>query len=157
MNPILRTAAVLTTTWLALGTMTAAIAAKPESEADKKAIIATVEAMWAALETGDVEAYAQYVHPDYTLFGESDIYLFEGKKLELRNMADWVERAKHVHTEMHNPRVTVRGDTAWLTYYWTDAGYVSGERFTSRGKSTRIFVRDGGQWLCIHGHFTAVP
>ena len=32
-----------------------------------------------------------------------------------------------------------------------------GERFPSRGKSTRIFVREDGKWLCIHGHYTAVP
>ncbi len=61
-----------------------------------------------------------------------------------------------MHTDMHQPVVTVRGDTAWVTYYWTDAGTSDGKRFTSRGKSTRIFVREGGRWLCIHGHYTAV-
>ena len=122
----------------------------------EQTIIQTLQAMWSALEEGDVDSYAKYVHPDYTLFGESDIYLFEGKALESRNMADWVARAKDVHTQMHDPQVTVRGDVAWITYYWTDAGYVAGERYTSRGKSTRIFVRQDGEWLCIHGHFTAV-
>jgi ketosteroid isomerase-like protein len=72
-------------------------------------------------------------------------------------MADWVARAKGVHTQMHQPRVTVRGDTAWITYYWTDAGMIGDQRYTSRGKSTRIFVREEGEWLCIHSHFTAVP
>ena len=24
-------------------------------------------------------------------------------------------------------------------------------------KSTRIFVKEDGKWLCIHGHYTAVP
>jgi ketosteroid isomerase-like protein len=58
---------------------------------------------------------------------------------------------------MHQPQVTIRGDVAWIVYYWTDSGWVDGERMTSRGKSTRIFVREGGRWLCIHGHYTAVP
>lgn len=124
--------------------------------ADEDAIKAAVIGMWAALEKGDIDTYAEYVHPDYTLFGESDVYLAAGKELEVRAMTDWVGRAKNVHTEMHDPRVTVRGDTAWITYYWTDSGYTGGERFTSRGKSTRIFVREGKRWLCIHGHFTAV-
>ena len=62
-----------------------------------------------------------------------------------------------VHTEMHQPEVTVRGDVAWITYYWTDSGFANGERFTSRGKSTRIFVKEDGRWLVIHGHYTAVP
>lgn len=112
--------------------------------------------MWAALGKGDIKKYATYVHPDYTLFGESDVYLAEGKALEVRAMKDWVGRAKNVQTEMHDAKVTVRRDTAWITYYWTDSGYTGDERFTSRGKSTRIFVREDDRWLCIHGHFTAV-
>ncbi|MEO0575417.1 MAG: nuclear transport factor 2 family protein [Pseudomonadota bacterium] len=123
---------------------------------DEAQIKTTLIEMWAALEEGDIEQYAKYVHPAYTVFGESDLYLAEGKALELRNMTDWVGRAKQVHTEMHDAAVTVRGDTAWVTYYWTDAGYTDEGRFTSRGKSTRIFVREDGRWLCIHGHFTAV-
>ena len=53
--------------------------------------------------------------------------------------------------------VTVRGTVAWITYYWTDEGVIDGKRFTSRGKSTRLFVKENGQWLCIHGHYTLVP
>lgn len=123
---------------------------------DEELIKSTLVNMWAALEEGNIEQYAKYVHPDYTLFGEGDVYLAEGKALELRSMTDWVGRARDVHTEMHNASVIVRGDTAWITYYWTDAGYTDKGRFTSRGKSTRIFVRENGDWLCIHGHFTAV-
>jgi ketosteroid isomerase-like protein len=120
-------------------------------------VIETLEAMWAAIEAGDADAYASYVHPDFTQFGENDVYLAEGKDLEVRSIADYVRRASNVHTEMHQPRVTIRGDVAWITYYWTDSGYSGGERFASRGKSTRIFVREDGRWLCIHGHYTAVP
>lgn len=125
-------------------------------DSDEALIKTAIVSMWAALEKGDIDTYATYVHPDYTLFGESDVYLAAGKELEVRAMTDWVKRASDVHTEMHDPRVSVRGDTAWVTYYWTDSGYSGGERFTSRGKSTRIFVREDGRWLCIHGHFTAV-
>jgi ketosteroid isomerase-like protein len=129
--------------------------ATDQAEADE--VKATLVAMWAAIEEGDVERYASYLHPDITVFGESDVYLAEGKEVEVRSIADWVERSENVHTEMHQPRVTVRGDVAWITYYWTDSGVSGGERFTSRGKSTRIFVKEDGRWLCIHGHFTAVP
>ena len=87
------------------------------------------------------------------------MYLSEGKDLEIRSVGDWMERTSGVHTEMHQPEVTVHSDVAWITYYWTDAGlsHETRERFTSRGKSTRIFVRENGRWLCIHGHYTAVP
>lgn len=124
---------------------------------EARQVIDTLEAMWAAIEAGDADAYAAYIHPDFTTFGENDVYLAEGKELEVRSIADYVRRASSVHTEMHQPRVTIRGDVAWITYYWTDSGYAGGGRFTSRGKSTRIFVREEGRWLCVHGHYTAVP
>lgn len=124
---------------------------------DERDVIETLTAMWAAIEAGDADAYAEFVHPDFTQFGESDVYLAAGKDLEVRGIRDYLTRASGVHTEMHQPEVTIRGDVAWITYYWTDAGWSAGERFTSRGKSTRIFVRENGRWLCIHGHYTAVP
>ncbi len=124
---------------------------------EEQEIIDTLVAMWAAIEAGDLDAYAQYVHPEFTAFGENDVYLAEGRALELRSYGDYLNRARDVHTEMHQPEVTIRGDVAWITYYWTDSGYTDAGRFTSRGKSTRIFVREDGRWLCIHGHYTAVP
>ncbi|MDH5235041.1 MAG: nuclear transport factor 2 family protein [Gemmatimonadota bacterium] len=75
----------------------------------------------------------------------------------MRGMTAYLRRASGVHAVMHQPEVTVRGDVAWITYYWTDEGVSEGKRFTSRGKSTRIFVREDGRWLCIHGHYTAIP
>ena len=128
--------------------------ASPE---DVVEVEAALLAMWDAIERGDAEAYAEYVHPDFTQFGENDPYLAQGKDLEVSAIRDYVRRATNVHTDMHQPIVTIRGDVAWIVYYWTDSGYTQGERFTSRGKSTRIFVREGGRWLCIHGHYTAVP
>ncbi len=124
---------------------------------DEQAVIETLTAMWAAVEAENLEAYASFLHPDFTAFGETDTYLAEGKDLEIRSYADYLSRVDGVHTEMHQPDVTVRGDVAWITYYWTDHGMNGATRFTSRGKSTRIFVREGGRWLCIHGHYTAVP
>ncbi len=143
--------------WLALAMMTMTLLARADTASDEQAIKDTLVAMWAAIEVGDINAYAKHVHPDFTAFGESDVYLAEGKALEVYSMRDWATRSSKVHTEMHDPKVTVRGDTAWITYYWTDAGMSDGKRYTSRGKSTRVFVREDARWLCIHGHYTAVP
>jgi ketosteroid isomerase-like protein len=145
---------VMTVLLMVLGAADAIAQAGP---GDAEEVKVTLVGMWEAIEEGDVERYASYLHPDITVFGESDVYLAEGKALEVRSIAGWVERAEGVHTEMHQPKVVIRGDVAWITYYWTDSGVEGGERFTSRGKSTRIFVREDGRWLCIHGHFTSVP
>jgi ketosteroid isomerase-like protein len=133
------------------------LAQSPGSNQDKEAIKATLQAMWDAIATGDLKQYASYIHPDFTSFGENDVYLNSGKQLELRNYADYLKTAKDLHTDMHQPEITVRGDVAWITYYWTESATVDGKRATSRGKSTRIFVKEGAKWLCIHGHYTAVP
>lgn len=131
--------------------------ANAPTEKDQEAIKSTLVAMWDALEKGDVQRYATYLHPDFTAFYENDEYLNESKGVEVRVYADYLKTAKNIHTEMHNPKVTVRGDVAWITYYWSDWGDVDGKRVTSRGKSTRIFVKEGGKWLCIHGHYTNAP
>ncbi len=130
--------------------------APASSQSDEEMIKQTLIEMWGAIEEGDVELYATFIHDDFTSFGETDTYLNEGKALELRGVAGWVEGSLNIHTEMHQPEVTVRGDTAWITYYWTDESFsrATGEREGSRGKSTRIFVREGDRWLCIHGHYT---
>ena len=58
---------------------------------------------------------------------------------------------------MHDPKVNINGNTAFITYFWLDAGSTDGEPFSTRGKSTRIFVKENGKWLCIHGHYTLLP
>ncbi len=127
---------------------------KQSSEA---AIVHNIKAMWKSIEKGNLSGYLTYIHPDYSVFGEGGVYLHKGKDKEATDIGDFINRAKNIRTFMHQPEITVRGDTAWITYYWSDAGTLNGERYTSRGKSTRIFVKEKGRWLCIHSHFTEIP
>ena len=146
---------------LAVALLLAAPVARAQSAAARDAdeVKATLVKMWDAIEAGDVDRYAAFVHPQFTSFGEGDTFLNEGKAYEVRNYRDYLARAKNVHTVMHQAEVTVKGNVAWITYYWTDEGVTiaDGQRFTSRGKSTRIFVKEDARWLCIHGHYTSVP
>ena len=144
---------------LVLTLLAAAVAPSSlRAQSDEEEIKQVLTEMWAAIEAGDVERYAQHVHPDFTSFGETDTYLNSGKAKELRGVESWISRYRDIHTEMHQPEVIVRGETAWITYYWTDESWsrATGQRATSRGKSTRIFVKENGRWLCIHGHYTLV-
>jgi len=150
-------ALVITSAAVATVLVPSSLSAQSDAEVAEE-IKAILVDMWDAIENGDLDRYASHVHEDFTSFGETDVYLNEGKAYELRSYGDYLTRARDEHTEMHQPQVTVRGDVAWITYYWTDAGYqMDGTRFTSRGKSTRIFVRENGRWVCIHGHYTAQP
>lgn len=123
-------------------------------EQEKEAIKATLIEMWDAIEKEDIERYARYVHPDFTQFGETDPVLQEGKEAEVTRIKAWMAEADNIHTEMIDPKITINGNMGWITYYWSDHGTNSGKSFASKGKSTRIFIKEDGKWLCIHGHYT---
>jgi ketosteroid isomerase-like protein len=142
---------------LAVAAIAAGCAEQPSPAKETAVIKAVLVDMWDAIEKKDINRYAKYVHPDFTQFGETDSILRQGKDAEIFSMKEWFKTTSNVHTEMHTPRVTVKGKTAWIVYYWSDAGLNNGKPFSSRGKSTRIFVRENNQWLCIHGHYTLLP
>lgn len=121
---------------------------------DEKAVKDTLIAMWDAIEKEDIERYANYVHDDFTQFGETDPTLNIGKQIEVDGVRDWVKNSDGIHTEMIEPRVVIKENVAWVTYYWSDSGTTNGKAFASKGKSTRIFVKEDEKWLCIHGHYT---
>jgi ketosteroid isomerase-like protein len=123
----------------------------------KEAVKQTLIDMWDAIEKEDIERYASFIHPDFTQFGETDSVLRVGKTAEVEGVRSWVENSSDIHTEMLEPRITVKGNVAWIVYYWSDRGITDGTAFTSKGKSTRIFVKEEGKWLCIHGHYTLLP
>ncbi len=123
---------------------------------EKETIKRILTEMWAAIEVGDINGYAGFLHPDFTVFGENSVYLRKGRELEVKSVSQWIKYARDIRTEMHHPEVSVRGEVAWIIYYWTDSGVEEGKRFATEGKSTRIFVKEAGKWLCIHAHHTLV-
>jgi len=124
---------------------------------EKELIKSTLIDMWDAIEKGDIDRYASYVHEDFTQFGENDSVLRSGKAAEIKGIQEWIESSSPIHTEMQDAKVTINGSTAFITYYWSDSGTTDGKAFATRGKSTRIFVKEQGKWLCIHGHYTLLP
>ncbi len=130
---------------------------KKDNTLVEEKIKAIVIDMWDAIEHEDIERYASHIHPDYTSFGETEISLSMAKETEIKMVKDWTLTAKDIHTEMSSPRVSVNGDIAWITYIWSDSGIENGKIFSSKGKSSRIFINENNEWLCIHSHFTLLP
>ena len=124
---------------------------------DQQAIKNTLISMWDAIEKEDIERYASYIHPDFTQFGEDDPVLSIGKQVEVNGVRDWLKNSENIQTKMIEPRVTIKNNVAWITYYWSDHGTTNGKPFASKGKSTRIFLKKNGKWLCVHGHYTLLP
>ncbi|NNE65712.1 MAG: nuclear transport factor 2 family protein [Pyrinomonadaceae bacterium] len=125
-----------------------------DTSTEKEKVKQTLVDMWDAIEKADMDRYASHIHPDFTSFGETAKKLRSGKEAEVKAIKEWVEEPTKVYTEMLEPEVTINGNVAWITYYWSDSGTSKGEKFATRGKSTRIFVNERGKWLCIHGHYT---
>jgi ketosteroid isomerase-like protein len=126
-------------------------------ESEKEAVKQTLISMWDAIENEDINAYASLIHPDFTQFGEYDSILRVGKIAEVAGIKSWIETSENIQTKMHDPIVTINGNVAWIVYYWSDQGSTDGVDFSTRGKSTRIFIKENGSWLCVHGHYTLLP
>ena len=133
------------------------IKAQVSLDTQKEEVKATLTQMWDAIEKEDMELYASFIHPNFTQFGETDSILRMGKNAEVKGITEWVENSSEIHTEMIDPIVTIKENVAWIVYYWSDNGLTDGKPFASKGKSTRIFVKEKGKWLCIHGHYTLLP
>lgn len=143
---------------------TQSVSPSDDAEADpalvlkqEEEVLSTLVKMWEAIENEDIEEYATYIHPDFTQFGETDPTLNIGKEVEVEGTREWISTSENIHTEMEEPIVVIKDSVAWIVYYWKDRGTTNGEAFSSRGKSTRIFVKEKGKWLCIHGHYTLLP
>lgn len=127
------------------------------AEKEKAILKQTLVAMWQAIEEEDLEKYATFIHPDFTQFGENDSILSIGKEKEIKGVNMWIDQFDDIQTQMIEPRITVRDKVAWIVYYWSDSSISEGKLYSSKGKSTRIFVKENNKWLCIHGHYTLLP
>ena len=145
------------TFWLTISCFMLLISCQDHSvnvESEKEAVKQTLISMWEAIENEDINEYASFIHPDFTQFGEYDSILRVGKNAEVAGIKSWIETSENIRTKMHDPIVTINGNVAWIVYYWSDQGSTDGVDFSTRGKSTRIFIKENGSWLCVHGHYT---
>ena len=86
---------------------------------------------------------------DYTEFNGDYPTRIDGKAMNVA-MAQIVPSTKSVFGDMQNAKVQTYGDTAILTYNY--AGITrgpDGKTEPSVAKSTRVYVKDGGQWKLV--------
>lgn len=144
------------------GTVCAALLASPAlAGEDPKAaaeVMALARAQWASEIAGQsAEQQMVAVADDYTEFNPDYPTRIDGKAMATR-MTDIAPYAKTVFADMQNPKVQVYGDTAILTYNF--AGITrgpDGKTSPNLAKSTRVYVRSGGQWKLVHANFAPVP
>jgi ketosteroid isomerase-like protein len=86
------------------------------------------------------------------IFVEGSAYRLSGKANLLRGIAALIENTDLRSYQMPEPQVVLLGDTALLTYYFTESGAAGSKEFSSAGKTSMIFVKREGAWRALHEH-----
>lgn len=120
-------------------------------------VMALARAQWAAEIAGaPVAQQNASLADDYTEFNGEFPTLLVGKAMANR-MGEVTPNDKPVFSDMQNSRVQVYGDTAILTYNFTGLRRAAdGKVNPALAKSTRVYVKDGGQWKLVHANFSPI-
>ena len=120
-------------------------------------IMALARAQWASEIAGGSTAQQNLsLADDYTEFNGDFPTLIVGKSMANR-MIDVLPYDKAMFSDMQNGRVQVYGDTAILTYNFAGLRRgADGKVAPSLAKSTRVYVKQGGEWKLVHANFAPV-
>ena len=121
-------------------------------------VIALTKAQWAAQMAKDVPASMETLADDYTEFNPGVPTRLDGKDLITRlGEATAGGSQQFVAAEMANPHVQVYGDVAVLSYNFVGMTKDhNGEVDTFLAKSSRVYVKQGGDWMLVHANFGPV-
>jgi ketosteroid isomerase-like protein len=123
----------------------------------EESILAGERAAWEARKSGQTSALENYFAENASYFDDSQAYRVRGKQEVLRGWAGLATETRLRSWHMLDPRVQVLGDTALLTYYFTESGIAAGKEFNKAGKISVIFVRENGSWRALHYHRSVNP
>lgn len=124
-------------------------------ESAKKEILQVERAAWEAIEGSQPESLQGYFAEDVSSFGENQAYRTRGRTEALRALRTMMEQADLRSWQILDPQVQLAGDTAVLTYYYTESGFAGGKEFKHSGKASVVFIKEDGAWRAIHEHRSA--
>jgi len=124
-------------------------ASEPEAEME---LLALERQFGQAVIKGDVEALERLVSDDWIIIGP------EGKVIPKAGFLAVLESGALTHSvmELDETRVRVYGGTALVTGRATATGAFQGQAFTTRERSTDVFVRQQGRWRCVLTQLTTI-
>ena len=154
---ILLAAGILAASTLPIAAQTAAKASpNPKQAADE--VIALTRAHWAAEMKKDAAAWGRNGADDYTVFEGAYPTRIDGKAT-MQHVVDGNFSGSDtlITAEMANEKVQVYGDVAILSYnYIASVRNKDGKVSPAMAKSTRVYVKQGGQWMLVHANFAPV-
>lgn len=132
--------------------LTAPVAAEPAGDAERSAILAPINALFAAFEAGDSAAMLRAVYPDGRVTAPG-----RGEGGGLRQMS-WTQFAERVTPErafqerMSDPTIAVDGDIAMV---WAPFVVRIGGRVVNCGYDHFDLVRENGAWKVMNLTFSS--
>jgi ketosteroid isomerase-like protein len=123
-----------------------------ELEAEGQAIIQIERNAWEAYKNKKIEAFNDYYADDASAFSDEQAYRVRGKADILRGMEASMKQSDLLAYQILDPQVQVLGDTALLTYYYSESEMKDGKSSENAGKVSMVFVRQGGKWRALHEH-----
>jgi ketosteroid isomerase-like protein len=121
-------------------------------QAEGDAVLQVERNAWEAAKNKQLDALADYYAEEASFFGPSQAYRIRGKADLMRDMETWLKQVDLTSYQILDPEVRVLGDTALLTYYFTESGSREGKAFSHAGKMSMVFVKLGGKWQVLHEH-----
>jgi ketosteroid isomerase-like protein len=132
--------------------------AEPSQSQTADEVIAVTKAQWAAEMKKDMATASKNIAAEYTEFSGEYPTRLDGKAITGRLAeAQAGGSGSLVAAEMANEKVQVYGDVAILTYNFIGATKdKDGKVEPQLAKSTRVYVKQGGQWMLVHANFAPV-
>lgn len=121
-------------------------------QAEAQAILQIERAAWDAFKNKQADFFATYLADDASYFDEEQAYRVRGKGEILHQIDEAMQDLTLRSWQLLDPQVEVLGDTAVLTYYFTESGTSGYEEFTHAGKLTVVLVKRDGAWRMLHAH-----
>jgi len=141
-----------------LGTMGRDVAAQ-QNKGTEDEVIRITKAQWAAQMQKNSSDAMSHIASDYTEFNADYATRLEGKDINARlTEAGFKGSGKLIAAEMINPRVQVYGNVAVLSYNYVGVAQdKDGKNTPTRAKSTRVYVKQGNDWMLVHANFGDDP
>lgn len=120
--------------------------------AESQAVIQAERNAWEAIKNKQTAYFNDYLADDASSFDESQAYRVRGKAEILSQLDAWLKSSELRAYQMSDPQAQVLGDTALLTYYFTETGVSGGKDYSTAGKASLVLVKQGGKWKGLHLH-----
>ena len=115
---------------------------------------AAVARYFTALNSGNAAAYAQHRIPEYSIFGGGGLIERSSSIAQQRDdFQAQVDGGRKLDLELQHMEVRVYGNAAVVTGYLVGTNTApDGTVNQQREQSTRVWIKQGGQWKEAHRH-----